>query len=79
MFCDEVKRAHRGPCRNCDCPDIVSPVCAENGHSYVNSCEANCHGAIIIGEGRCDGGNIGTQIPDDNVCSCPDDYAPVCA
>ena len=30
------------PCR---CPLIVAPVMCDNGKTYINQCEANCHHA----------------------------------
>jgi hypothetical protein len=35
------------------CPDVVLPVCACDGMTYGNECEANAAGQDIIHEGRC--------------------------
>ena len=37
----------------CCCDGILEPVCAADGHTYVNRCEARCAGYDVIGRGRC--------------------------
>lgn len=36
------------------CPDVVDPVCACDGNTYGNECEANAAGFSIISEGPCE-------------------------
>ena len=77
MHCDQVKKAYRGVCKECKCPGIVSPVCADDGHTYVNSCEATCHKALVIYDGRCKDINI-EEGEGKKMCHCPKVYDPVC-
>jgi hypothetical protein len=40
----------------CTCPTDDSPVCGDDGRSYVNTCEAGCAGARVVHEGACAAG-----------------------
>ena len=77
MLCDNVRRDHKGPCKVCKCPDVLSPVCANDGQTYVNSCEANCKEVLVLHEGRCR--NRNNDNPQQHQCTCPNFYDPVCA
>ena len=39
---------------HCDCEGVLAPVCAVNGKTYVNVCEARCAGAKIVDYGNCE-------------------------
>lgn len=54
MRCDEVLRGYEGVCVGCGCPDVLQPVCGDDGFSYINSCEANCHEATVVRSSRCE-------------------------
>ena len=49
---------------NCECPRNYDPVCGAGEVEYANACIADCSGAVIIYQGRCQG-------PDHNACSIP--------
>ena len=53
MRCDGVRAKHFGECEDCQCPNIISPVCGEDGRTYDNSCQANCYETLVVYEGRC--------------------------
>lgn len=35
------------------CPTVIDPVCACDGETYNNSCEANAAGLLVDYEGAC--------------------------
>ncbi len=39
--------------KNCICPQVWMPVCAENGKTYSNACFANCAGVKFV-QGSCE-------------------------
>jgi len=43
-----------GDLERCDCEGVLAPVCAENGKTYVNVCEARCAGTEVVSIGHCD-------------------------
>ena len=51
--CRDVEVNYRGVCRGCDCPSIIQPVCGDDGKNYANSCEAQCHGALVTHDFLC--------------------------
>ena len=56
----------------CDCVGILAPVCAEDGRTYVNRCEARCVGTEIMAPGVCEetscGGEAGVACDDGSFC-----------
>ena len=68
MECEGVERNYRGVCRGCDCPNIVQPVCGDDGVTYANSCEANCHNALVVNNYACGENCAGDQYPEELWC-----------
>lgn len=60
------------------CAEIYSPVCACDGKTYGNACEANAAGVSVVSDGECApngqscGGLLGQSCPDGQFCN----YAP---
>jgi hypothetical protein len=56
----------------CDCEGILAPVCAANGKTYINRCEARCAGTEVVAQGRCDrpecGGSHGVACGEGEFC-----------
>jgi hypothetical protein len=44
---------------HCRCEGVLEPVCADNGRTYVNACEARCAGVEIVSDGICEGPECG--------------------
>lgn len=54
--------------KQCLCPDLYAPVCAENGKTYSNPCEAECDDVQYI-DGECPVYGIGmVEFSGDSVC-----------
>jgi len=62
-------RRHR-----CMCPMMYKPVCAENGVTYGNLCEASCNNVLIAHQGKC---QTNKRVPH-KTCFCPLIWEPVC-
>ncbi len=60
-----------------NCPDVIAPVCGNNGITYLNSCYAEADGVTLYTDGVCysDCVDPGQMDPDPN---CPTVYDPVC-
>ena len=41
------------PCRDCECLAVLEPVCGSDSMTYVNSCDAECHGVYVYNNGAC--------------------------
>lgn len=56
----------------CDCEGVLAPVCAANGKTYVNVCEARCAGTDVVAPGRCErlecGGSHGVACGQGEFC-----------
>jgi hypothetical protein len=52
-WCRGVTVAGPGSC--CRCPNEFAPVCARDGRTYANRCEAGCAGVVVASEGACAG------------------------
>ena len=59
----------------CDCDGVLAPVCASDGRTYVNRCEARCAGAGVVEPGACAapecGGPEGIACNDGEFCELP--------
>ena len=63
---------------SCCCDGRFALVCGDDGHSYLNACEAECAGVQVVGEGPCEpaseceepnpAGCVQTGCPDGEVC-----------
>ncbi|MCB9324737.1 MAG: T9SS type A sorting domain-containing protein [Lewinellaceae bacterium] len=65
------------PPTNFNCPDIIAPVCGDNGVTYLNSCFAEAAGVLNYTEGVCFGSCINPELIDPDA-DCGDEYNPVC-
>lgn len=54
----------------CSCPDVLAPVCGDNGITYPNACIAECLGILNHTDGSC--------FPTPEPCLCANIFAPVC-
>ncbi len=67
---DHDQRIHA--LERCDCEGILAPVCAENGKTYINRCEARCAHTRVVAIGRCEvpecGGPRGVACGDGEFC-----------
>ncbi len=67
----------------CNCDDVYEPVCASDGQTYGNACEARCAGVEIYYDGECEAlpCSSDADCPADSFCnSCPPDpTCPTCA
>jgi hypothetical protein len=59
----------------CDCDGVLAPVCASDGRTYVNRCEARCAEAGVVEPGACPapecGGRDGIACKDGEFCELP--------
>ena len=64
----------------CLCGAVYIPVCGEDGTTYSNQCQADCHKANIAAPGECNKDVVVIQAPDEiNIgCVCAQFYDPVC-
>jgi len=66
-----VMRPRKGTCM---CPMMYKPVCAENGATFSNACEAGCAGVLIAHKGGCQANKRKRHTS----CFCPLIWEPVC-
>lgn len=60
-----------GSCEPAVCPDIYDPVCASNGTTYENACDARAEHATVAHPGECEqvcGGVEALPCPDSELC-----------
>ena len=41
------------PCRACQCPEVLEPVCGSDSVTYDNACLAECNGIYVFDNGSC--------------------------
>lgn len=56
---------------SCVCAALLAPVCASDGLTYGNECEANCQGLQVDSQGECDYTlqGVGTSCTSSNDCN----------
>jgi len=72
--CPAPQTCEGGRCAmRCGCPNVLEPLCGEDGQTYFNQCLARCNGVAAAYRGECQ------ADPAPDPCQCAEIHAPVCA
>ncbi len=83
MQCSEIRKQYNGICKSvevdnsnlfgrCNCPNVKTPVCGNDGRSYLNKCYAKCLGGGVKHLRKC------SQVQPKAGCRCKSGNQIVC-